>query len=882
MEKFHNKSVKDALTELKVSEEGLNETEVVERARTRKPDEPAVKKHGVMYKFMEQFKDLMIIILLIAAAVSIIIGIVEKATSEIVDGCIILGIVLMNAIFGVVQEFKAEKSLEALNKLTQPECYVKRDRQIIKISTSNLVIGDIVMLEAGSIVPADLRLIESHQLKVDESSLTGESIEVEKNAESVFKDETPLGERKNMAYKGTQVNCGRGIGVVCALGSDTELGKIASVIQENKNELTPLQKSIKDVGKVLTIIVLGIALVTFIVELCVSSANILEAFLTAVAISVAAIPESMPAVITIIMSLGVARLAKKRAIVRRLHSVETLGCCEVICSDKTGTITQNKMTITSLYYNGKEQKDKFKLDEQGNKLVLAGVLNNDTNISNGRVIGDPTEVAMTELGRNYKIDQIAMKEKYPRINEIPFDSGRKLMSVLCTIDGKNTMITKGAPDNILEKCNRILLNGRVLALTTKEKQEVLKQNEEMSGRALRVIGFAYKPCDSEGEFEEANLIFMGLMGMIDPPRKEIKEAVKKCKRAGMRPVMITGDYSNTALAIAKEIGLASSMEEVITGNDLSKMTDQTLDERIKKCSVFARVSPEDKVRIVEAFKRAGKVVAMTGDGVNDAPSLKRSNIGIGMGMSGTDVAKEVSDIIVTDDNFATIVVAVEEGRKIYGNIQKTVKFLFAANLAEILSLFFVTLCFPSHFFLYPVQILFVNLITDSLPAIALGVELPEANLMEMPPRDRKKGLFADGIGISIIIMGLVQTILVIVAYVLGIHYSTEVAVTMSFYTLNLVQMFYLASMRTVAPCWKSKPHKNLLFIISMLFCFALLAIFAFTPVMNILSLVALNGIQWGIVLGLSFGVFLSSEIYKLIENYIKKKKRSVVVESQEK
>ncbi len=879
MEKFYNKNIKDVLSNLKVDENGLSEDEVTNRAGTRKPDQQATQKHGILYKFMEQFKDLMIIILLIAAAVSIVIGIVEKTTSEIVDGCIILGIVLMNAIFGVVQEFKAEKSLEALNKLSQPECYVKRNGQIKKISTANLVIGDIVMLEAGSIIPADLRLVESHQLKIDESSLTGESLEVEKNAEGVYKEDTPLGERKNMAYKGTQVNCGRGIGVVCALGSDTELGKIASVIQENKAEMTPLQKSIKDVGKVLTIIVLCVAVITFIVQLCVSSAGVLEAFLTAVALSVAAIPESMPAVITIIMSLGVGRLAKKRAIVRRLHSVETLGCCEVICSDKTGTITQNKMTITSLYYNGKEQKDKFTLDELGRKLVLAGVLNNDTNISGGRIIGDPTEVAMTELGQKYKIGQDEMKAKYPRTNEIPFDSGRKLMSVLCTLESGDTLITKGAPDNILERCNRILLNGKVVALTPKAKQEVLSKNEDMSGRALRVIGFAYKPCTSDAEFEENNLIFMGLMGMIDPPREEIKEAVKKCKRAGMRPVMITGDYSNTALAIAKEIGLAKSMEEVITGNELTKMTDEQLDERIKKCSVFARVSPEDKVRIVEAFKRAGKVVAMTGDGVNDAPSLKRANIGIGMGMSGTDVAKEVSDIIVTDDNFATIVVAVEEGRKIYGNIQKTVKFLFAANLAEILSLFFVTLFFPAHTFLNPVQILFVNLITDSLPAIALGMELPESNLMEMPPRDRKKSLFANGVGVTIGVMGVIQTILVIVSYVLGVKlYSVEVAITMSFYTLNLVQMLYLASMRTVSPCWRSKPHKNILFIISMVFCFALLSIFAFTPAGNVLSLVALSGTQWGIVLGLSFGVFLSSEIYKLIENYIRKKQNKVIIE----
>lgn len=873
MENFHNKSINQTLADFKVTPEGLSDDEVTERERTRKNDDDTKqKKHGIVWRFFEQFHDLMIIILLIAAAVSIVIGIVEKTMNEIIDGIIILAIVLMNAIFGVAQEYKAEKSLEALNKLTQPECFVMRGGSLKKVSTKNLVAGDIVLLEAGTIVPADLRLIEAHQLKINESSLTGESLDVEKNAEGIYKDDTPLGERKNMAYKGSVVNVGRGLGVVIALGSDTEFGKIAKVITETKEELTPLQKSIKDVGKLLTFLVLGIAVVTFIIEVCISPLNVMDAFLTAVAISVAAIPESMPAVITIIMSLGVARLAKQRAIVRKMHSVETLGCCEVICSDKTGTITQNKMTVTSMYFNGKTQNGKFKLDEIGNLLVLTGLLCNDTNLSNGKILGDPTEIALTELGRTLKQDKFEFDKTYTRIDEIPFDSNRKLMSVLCEYQGK-TMLTKGAPDILLSRCNRILKDGKIMPLTEKDRAEILESNEEMSGRALRVMGFAYKNCGQE-KFEEEQLIFLGLMGMIDPPRKEIKGAVKKCKRAGMRPIMITGDYSNTALAIAKEIGLAKSMDEVITGEQLSKMKDEELDKRIKVCSVFARVSPEDKVRIVEAFKRAGKVVAMTGDGVNDAPSLKRASIGIGMGKTGTDVAKEVSDIIVTDDNFATIVLAVEEGRKIYGNIQKTVKFLFSANLAELLSLFIVTLAFPKYVFLFPVQILFVNLITDSLPAIALGVELPEANLMEQPPRDRNKSLFSNGIGWSIVILGIVQTMLVIASYVIGLKmFNDKIAVTMAFYTLNIVQMFYLTSMRTNCPFYKSKPHKNLFFLLSLAFCFALLSLFAFTPLRDLLSLVQLSGMQWGVVFGLSAGMFIFSEIYKAVENVVKKKKR---------
>lgn len=872
MKSYHNKSIEQTLIDFNVTPKGLSEKEVVERALTKNNEDDKPKKHGIVSRFFEQFADLMIIILLIAAAVSIVIGIVNKTMSEIVDGLIILLIVLMNAVFGVVQEYKAEKSLEALNKLTQPECYVMRDGNIVKINTKDLVTGDIVMLEAGTIVPADLRLIECHQLKINESSLTGESLDVEKHAENIYKEDVVLGERKNMAYKGSTVNVGRGMGVVVALGSDTEFGKIAKVITENKNEQTPLQKSIKDVGKLLTYLVLGIAVVTFIIEICVSPLNVMDAFLTAVAISVAAIPESMPAVITIIMSLGVARLAKQRAIVRRMHSVETLGCCEVICSDKTGTITENKMTVKSMYFNGNTQNNKFRLDEVGKKMVIAGALCNDTNLSNGAILGDPTEIALTELGRTLNLDKFELDKSYSRIDEIPFDSNRKLMSVLCEYEGK-TLFTKGAPDLLVARCTRILKDGKIVSITEKDRQEILSANEEMSGRALRVMGFAYKPFGENEELKEENLVFLGLMGMIDPPRKEIKAAVKKCKRAGMRPVMITGDYSNTALAIAKEIGLAKTMDEVVTGEQLSKMTDEELDERIKKCSVFARVSPEDKVRIVEAFKRAGKVVAMTGDGVNDAPSLKRASIGIGMGKTGTDVAKEVSDIIVTDDNFATIVVAVEEGRKIYGNIQKTVKFLFSANMAELLSLFLVTLIFPKNVFLFPVQILFVNLITDSLPAIALGVEQPEANLMEQPPRDKNKGLFSNGIGISIIILGAIQTALVVGTYALGLNmYSSEVAVTMAFYTLNIVQMFYLTSMRTNAPFYKSKPHKNPYFLLSLAFCFALLALFAFTPLKNLLSLVALTGTQWGIVFGFSGAMFIFSEIYKAINALVKKKK----------
>lgn len=873
MENYHCKSVKDTLKELDVSKKGLTEKQVEERKSTSYQETNYIKKNNIVLKFLSQFCDLMIIILLLASAVSIIIGIVQGTKSEIADGCIILAIVLMNAVFGVVQEYKAEKSLEALGKLTQPETFVLREGNLKKINTKDLVIGDVVSLDAGCIIPADIRLIETHRLKIDEASLTGESNAINKDCDAVVLENAPLGERKNMAYKGTIVTSGRGLGVVVAVGDDTELGKIAKVIKDNKKELTPLQKSIKDVGKMLTILVLAVAVLTFIIEICISPLNIMDAFLTSVAISVAAIPESMPAVITIILSLGVARLAKQKAVVKRMHSVETLGCCDVICSDKTGTITQNKMTVTAVYCDDKFQEKKFNLDKDNALLVKAALLCNDTKNDNDKVMGDPTEVALTEFARKLKQEKDLYEEKFPRINELPFDSDRKLMSVLVQENDGKVMYVKGAGDKILVRCNKVLLDGKILPLTKDVIDKINKANDIMSSKALRVLAVAYKPVANDNDFCENDLIFVGLFGMIDPPRKEIKDAVKKCKRAGMKPIMITGDYSQTAFAIAKEIGLAKNIEQVMTGTEIAELSDKELDECIENYCVFARVSPEDKVRIVTALKNRGHVVAMTGDGVNDAPSLKKANIGVGMGQGGTDVAKEVSDMIITDDNFATIVVAVEEGRKIYQNIQKTVKFLFSANLAELLSLFIVTIFFPSFVFLFPVQILFVNLITDSLPAIALGVERPERNLMDVPPRDPKKGLFSNGIGWSIIILGLFQTLFVVLTYILGIQFfNAQVASTMSFYTLNIVQMFYLMSMRTNSSVFKSKPWQNKFFLLAIAFCAVLVVLFAFTPLRTLLKLEELSGIQWGIVFGLSALMLVVSEIYKLIERAVLKKK----------
>ena len=668
-----------------------------------------------------------------------------------------------------------------------------------------------------------------------------------------------------MAFKGTIVCSGHGKGVVVALGKDTQLGQISKKIQETEKEISPLQNNIKKLGKLLTYLILVIAVVTFVIEISITPSGILDAFLTAVALAVAAIPESLPAVITIIMSMGVARLAKKKAIVKRMPSVETLGCCSVICSDKTGTITENRMTVKAVFDNQNYQQKKLSLSLQSPLLICASLCNN-TLIQNGEIVGNPTEVALAKFCK----EQHFAADSFIKENEIPFSSERKLMSVLCSKNGQKTMLTKGAPDRLLKKCSYIFKDNSILFLDEKERKRIFSIIEEMGENALRVIGFAYKNIEKNEDFAEENLIFAGLVGLIDPPRKETKQAISKCKKAGMRPVMITGDYAKTALAIAKEIGLANSEKQVLSGEELALISDQELLEKIDKISVFARVSPSDKVRIVDAFKKKGRVVAMTGDGVNDAPSLKSANIGIGMGKTGTDVAKEVADIIISDDNFATIIVAVEEGRKIYQNIQKTVKFLFSANLAEMLSLFVVTLICPQYVFLFPVQLLFTNLISDSLPAVALGVEEPEYDLMSAPPRNKKEGLFSGGNGISIIVLGIVQTALVVLSYFVGLAYSPEVATTMGFYTLNIIQMFYLASMRTKSAFHRSKPFKNKMFLLAVVFCFGLMGIFAFTPLQGLLKLVELTFGQWCIIFALSVAMFVASEIYKIIEKTISK------------
>ena len=790
MKNAYELSRSEVLETLKTSKNGLSNDEAKIRLEKEGLNQPKeVKKKNAFLKFLAQFKDIMIIILIVAAVISIAVAIKENQTSELVDGFIILGIVLINAIIGFLQENKAENALEKLKSLTKPEAKVLRDGELVKISSPFLVKGDVVILEAGDIVPADLRILESANLNCDESSLTGESNPVSKSAEYKCSSSAALADRKNMLYSGNIITNGRAVAVVVATGADTEIGKIANMLATTEKEVTPLQKNIATVGKIITIIVLCVAVITFVCEIVLRPEEpIIEAFLIAVALAVAAIPESLPAVITIIMSMGVTKLAKKKAIVKHLHAVETLGCCEVICSDKTGTLTQNLMTVQALYYDNK-------LTEAVNdatsttflQMLKCMTLCNDSVQNKATFMGDPTETALCYFSQKCGFSKKEAEKKFERLDEISFDSNRKLMSTLNRTDDGEFVFTKGAVDNILRICDKIQINDKIFPLTDEIISQISIANNQMADKALRVLGFAYKKNSSEKQVWEEELIFLGMVGMIDPPRQEVKNAVIKCNKAGMRAVMITGDHKNTAFAIAKEIGIAKSIDEVMLGVELDKLSDEEFIERLKTTSVFARVSPENKVRIVQAFKKLGKVVAMTGDGVNDAPSLKTASIGVGMGITGTDVTKEVADIIVTDDNFATIVLAVEEGRKIYKNIQKTIKFLFSANLAEVLSIFIATLAFPQFIFLLPVQILFVNLITDSLPAIAMGFEPAEKDLMNEKPRDSKKTLFSDGVGISIIINGFFQALLILTSYTLGlkIFNDDKIASTMAYFIFFL-------------------------------------------------------------------------------------------------
>ena len=881
---FYSKSKQECLKELLSSKTGLSTAEAKQRQQENGKNKlESDSKQSLVSKFFAQFKDLMVIILIASAVISIIISVASKEYKNLFEGGIILFIVFLNATFGVIQENKAENALETLKKRTELYCKVFRDGNVQSIKVEDLVLGDVVMLSSGNIVPADIRLLETYNFKVDESSLTGESVAVEKNADITFDVHTPLGERKNMAYSSSVVTYGRAVGVVTNIGKSTEMGKIAVMISTGKKEQTPLQKSLNKIGKIISISVIVIAIIIFAVEMLIpSSPKVLEAFLTAVALAVAAIPESMPASITIIMALGVQKLANQNAIIKRLHAVETLGSCSVICSDKTGTLTQNKMTVKKIFYNsgvvsfsnGDDLSIHFR--EMINCMVLCNNTEISKNIKTGEVsfLGDPTETALFEYAtkNGYNVSNIISENK--RIKEIPFDSNRKAMSTINQIGECRVCYSKGAFDFLIKKCDRILVNGKVEKLSQQHLDNIEKVNNNMAQEALRVLCLAYKPIETKYQSEETNMIFLGLVGMFDPPREEAKDAIKRCFEAGLKPIMITGDHAETAFAVAKEIGLAVSKDQVMTGTELSKLSDQKLLSVISRYSVFARVSPEHKVRIVNAFKKLGKIVAMTGDGVNDAPSLKIADIGIGMGKTGTDVTKDVADMIIGDDNFATIIVAVKEGRKIYSNIQRTIQFLLSTNAVEVFTLFLTAIFLPNFTFLLPSQLLFINFITDSLPAISLGLEPEEKDLMKRPPRDANTNIISLDIWAKILYQAAIQIIIVMSIYCLGLKMYDEVAAsTLAFFCINIMQLLHAVNLKTSQSIFKTNIFANGLFNVSFIISIGLICLVAFVPFLsNAFGLAVLNLQQWALVLTFSVSIIPCVEISKYIsKKFIKQR-----------
>ena len=874
MENYYSQEKDKVISSLNSSEYGLSEGQAAEKLQKHGANKlTGEKKQSKLAKFFAQLKDVMLIILIVAAVISIAIAIIEQSSSELIDGIMILTIVFVNMLIGYFQSVKAENALKELIKLSQPYAKVMRDGKVISVKTTDLVPGDIVMLEAGDVVPADIYLLESYSLKCDESSLTGESIAVEKSA-CIVKDKTPLADRKNMCFSSSVVVYGRGRGIVTATGNDAEIGKIANMLKGSKNEDTPLQKSLNKLGKFITISVIIIAILMFIVNVSINPNNILGAFMIAVALAVGAIPEGLPTTTTIIMSLGISRLAKKNVIIKKMHAVETLGCCEIICSDKTGTITQNKMTVREIYYNKTKIKDYEENCIEKTLLLQAMTLCNDAFKQDNVFFGDPTETALISFSERFVGDKTEYAKKYPRIGELPFDSDRKLMTTVHNMGDKYLSFTKGAVDELLRRCTYIADNGKIRKITAEDTADIKRANKAYAGKALRVLGYAFKEITNVKvekdklvgiKLDEDNLVFIGLTGMIDPPRDEVKDAIIKCQRAGMRPIMITGDHKQTAYAIAKELGMVKSIAEVMEGREIDKLNDAKLKQAVKKYSVFARVSPEHKVRLVKALKNKMHVVAMTGDGVNDAPSIKEASIGIGMGITGTEVTKSVADMILTDDNFATIVVAVEEGRKIYGNIQKAICFLLAGNIAEVLSIFIATFCFTSHVFLLPIQILFINLITDSIPAIALGLEDTEKDIMSTPPRDSKRSIIAGRAGWSIILSGLFQTIIVLSSYFIGRIFSDDIASTMAFIVLNIMQILHMYNVRTNKSIFTVNPFKNKLLNISFVIGTLLTVLICTVPFLEtIFRVVDLNIIQWLITIGLAILIIPLSEIAKLI------------------
>ena len=869
MSELYQRTQDDILTELESSASGLSEEQAEERLERYGENKLAeAKKTTVLQRFFQQLKDPMLLILLAAAAVSAVTN--ALSGESFTEVFIILVVVLLNAVLGVIQESKAEAAIEALQSMTAAKCKVLRGGELKVIESSRLVPGDVVVLEAGDAVPADGRLLESASLKIEEAALTGESVPVNKAVEVIFDGDVPLGDRRNMCYMGSTVVYGRGRAVVTATGMGTEMGRIAGVLAQTEQEQTPLQRKLSQLGGVLSKLVLGICVFIFVFDLLVagdfSLDSVLRTFMVAVSLAVAAIPEGLATVVTVVLSIGVTNMSKRNAVIRRLTAVETLGCTQVICSDKTGTLTQNKMTVIEHY-------------GPVDKLAAAMTLCCDAVYSPDGAQGEPTEAALVNFGAANGQIKPELENEQPRVAEAPFDSMRKMMSTVHKCGDSYIQYTKGAPDEVLKCCTSYLDSGEVLPLTDEKRQEILSVNHAMADRALRVLAAAERrwdalPEDCSPANLEHELCFIGLTGMIDPVRPEVKAAIDECRRAGIRPIMITGDHKDTAVAIARELGIIDDASQAIEGRELNRLSDDELDSVIDKYSVYARVQPEHKVRIVSSWRRRGMITAMTGDGVNDAPSIKSADIGVGMGITGTDVTKNVADMVLSDDNFATIVDAVGEGRRIYDNIRKTIQFLLASNMSEVVGVFVATLM--GFTLLNPVHLLFINLITDCFPALALGLERGEPDIMDRPPRKASDGIFAGGLGVGIAYQGVLIAVITLASYVIGHcmevghfawpHGVSDDGMTMAFLTMNMCEILHSFNMRSQRRSIFTLPGHNKLLWVAMLAALALTTIvlevpaiaaaFGFTPV---------DWNEYAVALGLAILVVPIVELVKLFQ-----------------
>ena len=869
MPELYQRTQDDILTELESSASGLSEEQAEERLERYGENKLAeAKKTTVLQRFFQQLKDPMLLILLAAAAVSAVTN--ALSGESFTEVFIILVVVLLNAVLGVIQESKAEAAIEALQSMTAAKCKVLRGGELKVIESSRLVPGDVVVLEAGDAVPADGRLLESASLKIEEAALTGESVPVNKAVEVIFDGDVPLGDRRNMCYMGSTVVYGRGRAVVTATGMGTEMGRIAGVLAQTEQEQTPLQRKLSQLGGVLSKLVLGICVFIFVFDLLVagdfSLDSVLRTFMVAVSLAVAAIPEGLATVVTVVLSIGVTNMSKRNAVIRRLTAVETLGCTQVICSDKTGTLTQNKMTVIEHY-------------GPVDKLAAAMTLCCDAVYSPDGAQGEPTEAALVNFGAANGQIKPELENEQPRVAEAPFDSMRKMMSTVHKCGDSYIQYTKGAPDEVLKCCTSYLESGEVLPLTDEKRQEILSVNHAMADRALRVLAAAERrwdalPEDCSPANLEHELCFIGLTGMIDPVRPEVKAAIDECRRAGIRPIMITGDHKDTAVAIARELGIIDDASQAIEGRELNRLSDDELDRVIDKYSVYARVQPEHKVRIVSSWRRRGMITAMTGDGVNDAPSIKSADIGVGMGITGTDVTKNVADMVLSDDNFATIVDAVGEGRRIYDNIRKTIQFLLASNMSEVVGVFVATLM--GFTLLNPVHLLFINLITDCFPALALGLERGEPDIMDRPPRKASDGIFAGGLGVDIAYQGVLIAVITLASYIIGHcmevghfawpHGISDDGMTMAFLTMNMCEILHSFNMRSQRRSIFTLHGHNKLLWVAMLAALALTTIvlevpaiaaaFGFTPV---------DWNEYAVALGLAILVVPIVELVKLFQ-----------------